>query len=279
MPRPPAVFSLAAAIVCAAAALPARAQAGSIEITPPADAWVVEDGLKVTISGTAQPANQYGEARATVTALVQEGANCASSPPSTPPRRPDFQHWPPADFPYDSWQVAGPFTLTPRITVFHRGTLCAWLDEFGTPGTTTVASAKLVPRFRVPRDVNERPFFTSTGQGVGLVSYVSPNNRRFTKFTASCIDRHGRTAGPHNNQRFTIVRSVAPDPLTGAFSLSGKATPDNSDNYDVPPQPYHGKASLRLTGSVYVLRDQLYVRGTFTLKGAALHCSPDTVHG
>ena len=118
-------------------------------------------------------------------------------------------------------------------------------------------------------------FFLSSGSSPGLVSYVSPKHR-FKKFTVTCAGR----GGPHYRQRFTIVRSVTPDPYTGAFSVTGRATPDNSDNYDTPkPRPYPGKPMLRLTGSLYVERDQMLVRGVYTLSGPALHCAREIVHG
>jgi hypothetical protein len=267
MTRP---LSLAAAVACFAAALPACAYAGTIAIKPPATAWILEEGAKVTISGTAEPGND-GSPTAHVTSLVQRGSTCAATAPSL--GRSDFTV---ADFFGPDRAVMGPFSLTAPITLLGRGTLCAWLTEDGAQ-TVTVASSKLVPSFRVPSMPDGFPFFVSYPKRSdgGLTSYVSKKHR-FTKFTAQCADRNG----PHNRQRFTIVRSVTADPATGAFSVSGAATPDNSSNYDAPiPRPYHGRPRLQLSGGLYVARTNMQLRATYSLKGAGLHCSQVTVRG
>ena len=262
--------ALVAVTAAVAIAVPASAQAGEITITPPATAWVLEDGAKVRIAGTAEPGAD-GSPTAYVTALVQRGATCASKPPAL--GRSDYTV---ADFSGADQAVMGPFSITSPIMLLGRGTICAWLTEDGAQ-TVTVASAKLVPRFRVPKRPGGFPFFVSypKGSSGGLTSYVSANHR-FTKFTAQCANRNG----PHDRQRFTLVHAVTPDPLTGAFSVSGNATPDNSSNYDAPiPRAYHGKAKLTLAGSLYVARSNMQLRASYTLKAAGLHCSAVSVRG
>src|SRR4051794_5484374 len=213
----------------AISAFPATAGAGTISITLPGNTWVAEEVPGVVISGTAEPANADGDKTGSVTAVVQHDATCPSEPPTfgqSDPRAADY-------FGPNGLPAGGPFSFTSAITVVGSGTVCAWLVE-RQAYTVTAASARLQPRFRVSRREGGFPFLSSypfATDGGGLTTYFSAGHR-LTRFVAQCRDRRsGSRSGPHDRQRFTLRDAVRPDPVTGAFTVSGVAKPDNSRNY------------------------------------------------
>ena len=246
----------------------APASAGTISIALPVPTWATEDGGSVTVSGTSDSTSSAG-----VVAVAQRSGTCAAQPPQEVRSDPLV-----ADLALDA-PVSGPFSKKSGLIVYAPGTVCAWLTEDSTK-TVTVASARLAPRYRFPRD-SSMPFINSYPKaGLGLVTYFRKD--RTTKFVASCNEGHGRTHGPHDGQRFTMVRSIRPDPVTGVFKASGTPKPDNSNNYDSPiPKPYHGKAHLTIDGRLYANRTHIdatiAIKARFTLTGSGLHCTAETV--
>jgi len=98
-------------------------------------------------------------------------------------------------------------------------------------------------------------------------------NHSFKRFVATCAGR-----GRHSEQRFTLTRRVTPNPATGAFTVTGITTPDNSRDYDAPiPAPYRGRARLTLTGHIVPTPRGVRIRGTFTVTGPGLDCARTTL--
>ncbi len=174
--------------------------------------------------------------------------------------------------------VSGPFSHRYELVgVTGTGVICAWLLTQDTPAGLLVGAIATAPiglLYRLPTRVNGFPFIQQTPRTRGgvLTAYLG-RGHRFTRFMATCAQR-----GRHEGQRFTLSRSVVPDPATGAFTATGIARADNSSNYDAPiPAPYRGRARLSVSGRIVATRRGIRIRGTMTLGGPGLSCARTTL--
>ena len=260
---------------CAAGAAPALAADVRIDLPQVA---IDAESTTFTVSGTA-PVAAAGEQVAFLFVAPRTGSSCAA-----PGSVFDLERLPEAVpsvgqvLTVGSQIVSGAFSERLEfVGATGSGVICAWLLTQDTPagllvGATAAAPIRLL--YRLPASVNGFPFIQQhpRQRGATLTAFLS-RDHRFTRFQATCERR-----GPHEGQRFTLSRRALPDPATGAFTATGIATADNSDNYDAPvPEPYRGRARLTVSGRIVPTRFGIRIRGTVTLGGPGLSCPAATL--
>ena len=262
-------------VCCGVASAPAVAADVRVALPQvPIDA----DTTSFTVSGTA-PLAPPGGSGAYLVVVPRAGSSCAAPGPATALQsQPLFVPSVGQVLAVGSLPVSGAFSQTYELAgVMGTGVVCAWLLTQDTPaglllGATATGPIRLLYRLPVPG--RGAPFFVQTPRVRGgvLTAYLG-RDRDFIRFMATCEQR-----GSHEAQRFTLSRSVRPDPATGAFKATGIAKADNSRNYDAPiPAPYRGRAMLSVSGRIIPAQQGIRIRGTMTLGGPGLSCLRTTL--
>jgi hypothetical protein len=239
------------------------------------------------VSGNA-PVSPPDQQLATLVVAPRRGTSCDPPAPPIAIPGPSLLTWPVFDPAVGQvlgggvggQPVSGTFSLRyDLVGVRGPGMVCAWLLTQDTPaglvlGATGGAPIQLLYRLPLPSR-GQFPFIQALPRRRGgtMTAWLG-RSHSFKRFVATCADR-----GRHNDQRFKLTRRVTPNPATGAFAVTGIATPDNSRNYDAPiPAPYRGRALLTFSGHIVPTVTDIRIRGTFTLTGPGLTCARTTLN-